>query len=131
MADDGANYYALLSKVVWRPKSGGSWNVLAIADSTDYFASGLAGDGGNIYVAKASGNNVLEDIYITNNSGTSWTAMGAATAVSSGGIGTDAFVDWLKCANGILFVAVHDSSGKYFAVLLQRIILCERRRLEH
>jgi len=113
MADDGANYYALLSKVVWRPKSGGNWDVLAIDGSTDYFASGLAGDGAKLYVAKASGNNVLEDIYITNNSGTSWTAMGAATAVSSGGIGTDAFVDWLKCANGILFVAVHDSAGKY------------------
>jgi len=113
MADDSTNYYALLSQVVWRPKSGGNWNVLAIAGSTDYFAAGLAGDGTKLYVAKANDNNGLEDIYTTNNSGTSWTAMGAATVVSSGGIGTDAFVDWLKYTKDTLFVAVHDSARKY------------------
>ncbi|MEN6498915.1 MAG: hypothetical protein ABFC65_00080 [Rectinema sp.] len=108
MADDSANYYALLSKVVWRPKSGGSWNVLAIDGSTDYFAAGLAGNGTKLYVAKADDNNGLEDIYTTSDSGTTWTAMSAAA-----GIGTDSFVDWLKCANDTLFVAVHDSTGKY------------------
>ena len=113
MADDSTNYYALLSQVVWRPKSGGNWNVLAIAGSTDYFAAGLAGDGTKLYVAKANDNNGLEDIYTTNNSGTTWTAMGAATVVSSGGIGTDAFVDWLKYTKDTLFVAVHDSARKY------------------
>lgn len=106
MADDSSNYYALLAKVVWRAKSGDTWNVLSVHDSTDYFASGLAGDGTNIYVAKADSDNILDDIYTTSDSGANWTAMGAVAD-----IGSDVFVDWLKCANGVLFVAVHDSSS--------------------
>jgi len=111
MADDSSNYYALLGQVVWRPKSTtseGSWDVFSVNGSTDYFAAGLAGDGTNIYVAKADGDNVLDDIYVTNDGGTKWTAMNAAT-----GIGSDVFVDWLKCANNTLFVAVHNSASKY------------------
>jgi hypothetical protein len=113
MADDSSNYYALLAQVVWRPKSSSSWDVLAVNGSTDYFAAGLAGDGTNLYVAKADDNNVLEDIYTTSDGGSSWAAMGAAAAVSSGGIGSGSFVDWLRCVNGTLFVAVHDSTKKY------------------
>jgi hypothetical protein len=108
MADDSSNYYALLSQVVWRPKSEDSWDVLTVNGSTDYFAAGLAGDGTNLYVAKADDDNVLDDIYTTSDSGSTWTAMSAAA-----GIGTDSFVDWLKCANGTLFVAVHNSSYEY------------------
>ncbi len=111
MADDSSNYYALLGQVVWRPKSTASensWNVFPINGSTDYFAAGLAGDGTNIYVAKADGDNVLDDIYVTSDGGTKWTAMNAATD-----IGSDVFVDWLKCANNTLFVAVHNSASKY------------------
>jgi len=108
MADDSSNYYALLSQVVWRPKSGDSWDVLAVNGSSDYFASGLAGDGTDLYVAKADDDNVLDDIYTTSDSGFTWTAMNATA-----GIGTDSFVDWLKYANNTLFVAVHNSSYEY------------------
>ncbi len=108
MADDGSNYYALLSQVVWRAKSGNSWNVLAVNGSSDYFAAGLAGDGTNVYVAKADDNNVLDDIYTTGDSGATWTAMNAKAAIGSG-----AFVDWLRYVGSTLFVAVHNSAYKY------------------
>jgi len=108
MADDSSNYYALLSQVVWRAKTGDTWDILSVNSSSDYFAAGLAGDGTNLYVAKADSNNVLDDIYKTSDSGSNWTAMNAVTD-----IGSSAFVDWLKCVNGTLFVAVHNSSYKY------------------
>jgi hypothetical protein len=108
MADDSANYYALLSQVVWRAKSGNSWNVLAVNGSSDYFAAGLAGDGTNVYVAKADDNNVLDDIYTTGDGGTTWTAMNAKAAIGSG-----SFVDWLRYVGSTLFVAVHNSAYKY------------------
>ncbi len=108
MANDAANYYALLGQVVWRPIDGSaSWNVLSVNGSTDYFAAGLASDGAKVYVAKANSNNVLEDVYKTIDSGATWTAMNAAAS-----IGSSAAVDWLKCANGTLFVAFH-ASGTY------------------
>jgi len=108
MANDAANYYALLGQVVWRPiKGSASWNVLSVNGSTDYFAAGLASDGAKVYVAKANSNNVLEDVYKTIDSGATWTAMNAAAS-----IGSSAAVDWLKCANGTLFVAFH-ASGTY------------------
>lgn len=108
MANDAANYYALLGQVVWRPIDGSaSWNVLSVNGSTDYFAAGLASDGAKVYVAKANSNNVLVDVYKTIDSGATWTAMNAAAS-----IGSSAAVDWLKCANGTLFVAFH-ASGTY------------------
>jgi hypothetical protein len=108
MANDTANYYALLGQVVWRPIDGSApWNVLSVNGSTDYFAAGLASDGANVYVAKANSNNVLEGVYKTIDSGSTWTAMNAAAL-----IGSNAAVDWLKCANGTLFVAFH-ASGAY------------------
>lgn len=108
MANDTANYYALLGQVVWRPIDGSaSWNVLSVNGSKDYFAAGLASDGTNVYVAKADSNNVLQDIFKTGDSGTTWTAMNAAPS-----IGSNPAVDWLKCVNGTLFVASH-AAGKY------------------
>jgi len=108
MANDTTNYYALLGRVVWRPIDGSaSWNVLSVNGSTDYFAAGLASDGANVYVAKANSNNVLEGVYKTIDSGSTWTAMNAAAL-----IGSSAAVDWLKCVNGTLFVAFH-ASGTY------------------
>jgi len=108
MADDSANYYALLSQVVWRAKSGNSWNVLAVNGSSDYFAPGLAGGRTKIYVAKADDNNVLDDIYTTGDGGATWTTMNAKAA-----LGSDAFVDWLRYVGSTLFVAVHNSAYKY------------------
>ena len=111
MADDTSNYYALLSQVVWRAKSGDTWDVLSVHDSTDYFASGLAGDGTNIYVAVSNRDNIFDDIYEGSYSSvsSSWTwddGMGAKSDIKTA-VGGDVFVDWLKCANNVLFVAVH------------------------
>ena len=63
MGSDATNYYALMSKVVYKPKSGVNWYVRPIDGDTDYFSPGLASDGNTIYVAKADLNANLKDIY--------------------------------------------------------------------
>lgn len=110
MGEDGTNYYALLSKVFYRSSGSATatWNLLSVGGTSDYFASGLASNGGTLYVAKSDPNNVLDDIYSTTNQGTTWTAMGAKADLGSG-----ESVDWLVCANAVLFVAAHDSSMNY------------------
>ena len=117
MGSDGTNYYALMSKVVYKPIAGSSWQVLPlpVGDDTenkdiDYFAPGLASDGSTIFVAKADSNNNLKDIYSSSDSGISWTAMDAKKDIDTA-IGSDIKVDWLKCENKTLFVAVHGSAG--------------------
>ena len=106
MGSDGTNYYALMSKVVYKPIAGENWNILSIDGDSDYFAPGFASDGSTIFVAKADSNNNLEDIYSSNDNGTSWKAMDAKNSIGSG-----VSVDWLKCENKTLFVAVHGSAG--------------------
>lgn len=114
MADDSTNYYVLLAQVYYRPNSGSSttWEPLKVNSSSDYFASGLASDGTNVYVAKSDRNNVLDDIYVRVDQGSNWTAMGAKADLESA-LGSGASVDWIKCSNGILFVEAHDTSLKY------------------
>lgn len=106
MGSDGTNYYALMSKVVYKPIAGENWNILSIDGDSDYFAPGFASDGSTIFVAKADSNNNLEDIYSSSDNGTSWKAMDAKNS-----IGYSVSVDWLKCENKTLFVAVHGSAG--------------------
>jgi hypothetical protein len=106
MGSDGTNYYALMSKVVYRPIEGENWNILSIDGDSDYFAPGFASDGSTIFVAKADSNNNLEDIYSSSDNGTSWEAMDAKNSIGSG-----VSVDWLKYENKTLFVAVHGSAG--------------------
>jgi hypothetical protein len=119
MADDSSNYYVLLGQVVWRPKSGDSWDVLSVNGSTDYFAAGLAGDGTKIYVAKADINNIFDGIYEgTYTSGSSadawtWSPVGDAKSDIETDVGSDFYVDWIKYVNDTFFVAVHNDSSKY------------------
>ncbi len=109
MANDDTNYYALLAQVFYRGKNSTTWNVLPVNGASTYFASGLASDSaGTVYVAKSDANNVLDDIYSTTDRGTTWSAMGAKNDLGSG-----LSVDWLACANDVLFVAAHDTSMNY------------------
>ncbi len=116
MAEDATHYFALLAKVVYRPidKSAG-WETLAINGSTDYYAPGLASDGTTIYVAKANANNVLEDIYKSTNAGSAsaaWTSMNATASLPSNIYS----IQWLRCANDTLFVAVRILSNGTYAL---------------
>jgi len=109
MASDSSNYYALLAQVYYRDKTTAAWNALPVNGASLYLASGLASDSsGTVYVAKSDSNNVLDDIYSTTDKGSTWTAMGAVADLGSG-----MSVDWIKCANDVLFVAAHDTSMNY------------------
>ncbi len=111
MANDSTNYYTMLAQVFYRDRTGTAWNVLLVNGASSYFASGLASDAaGTVYVAKSDSNNVLDDIYSTVDQGKNWTAMHASAAASAMYGNT---VDWLACANNVLFVAAHDSSMNY------------------
>jgi len=112
MGSDATNYYALMSKVVYKPKSGVNWDVLPIDGDTDYFSPGLASDGNTIYVAKADLNANLKDIYSSTDGGKNWTGMDAKNDIQNViGAGNNFCVDWLKCENNTLFVAFHSSAG--------------------
>lgn len=114
MAYDSSNYYALLARVHYRPiaGSGTAWTLLSVDGSTDYFAAGLASSGGTLYVAKADRNNILDDIYETSDSGATWKPMNARAAIETA-LGSAPSIDWIKCINGTLFVAAHDTSLNY------------------
>jgi len=118
MGSDATNYYALMSKVVYKvykPKSGVNWDVLPIDGDTDYFSPGLASDGNTIYVAKADLNANLKDIYSSSDGGKNWTGMDAKSDIQNViGAGNNFCVDWLKCENNTLFVEVHDSELAYY-----------------
>lgn len=116
MAEDRSHYFALLAKVVSRPKDKSSgWEVLAVNGSTDYFSPGLASDGTTLYVAKANADNVLEDIYKSTNAGNAgavWTGLNAAADLDP-----DTYsVQWLRCANGTLFVAVRKKTDSSYSL---------------
>jgi len=114
MAEDGSHYYALLGKVAYRPKDGSAgWEILAVGGSTNYFSPGIASDGTTLYVAKANAGNILEDIYKSTNAGSAgaaWTGLNAAAALSAH------TVQWLRCVNGWLFVAVKKESDNSYSL---------------
>ncbi|PKL05670.1 MAG: hypothetical protein CVV53_08315 [Spirochaetae bacterium HGW-Spirochaetae-9] len=106
LGEDGTNYYAVMGKVFYRPKIGGSWKVLAVNGDSDYFCGGFASDGTSIYVAALdNGNTALKGIYQGTVGGTAWSAVIDASA-----LGTDTF-DTLFLAGTELFALTHSASA--------------------
>lgn len=107
VAEDGSNFYAAMAKIYFRPKTGTGWNVLSVANNTNYFCNGIAGDGTSTVYAAISSNtdNSLLGIYKSTDGGSSWTTV---TSTSLSGLAIDGM--WL--VNGALFVAAHGSPAE-------------------
>lgn len=103
LGEDGVNYYAVMGKVFYKPKDGGSWKVLAIDDDSDYFCGGFASDGtSSIYVAALdTETSELKGIYKGTVGGTVW-----SPAIDASAIGTQ-IVDSLFLAGTELFALTH------------------------
>lgn len=105
LGEDGTNYYAVMGKVFYKPISGGSWEVLAVNGSTNYFCGGFASDGTSIYVAaldKAS--TALKGIYEGTVGSTVW-----STAIDASALGAET-VDALFLAGTELFALSHSGT---------------------
>lgn len=103
LGEDAANYYAVMSKLYTRAKSGGTWAVLPVNGVSSYYCAGFASDGtSTIYAASAdaASGTTLNGIYSSTNQGSTWTEL------TSTGLGSS-IVDNLFLANGTLFVAAH------------------------
>lgn len=108
LGEDAANYYAVMSKLYTRAKSGGAWAVLPVKDISSYYCAGFASDGaGTIYVASAdaASGTTLNGIYTSTDQGTNWNPLDATGLGSS--IVDNLFLAKDGSANGTLFVAAH------------------------
>jgi len=103
LGEDAANYYAIMSKIYTRAKSGDTWTVLPVNNLSSYYCAGFASDGAStIYVASAdaASGTTLNGIYSSTDQGANWNALDAT------GLGSS-IVDNLFLANGTLFAAAH------------------------
>ncbi len=101
--EDAANYYAVMSKIYTRAKSGDTWTVLPVNNVSSYYCAGFASDGAStIYVASAdaASGTTLNGIYSSTDQGAAWNPLDAT------GLGSS-IVDNLFLANGTLFAAAH------------------------
>lgn len=111
-AEDATNYYAAMAKVYYRATAGGTWTLLEVNGSTDYYCSGLVSDPvtGTVYVAVSDSDaGALVGIYSTADSGVTWTSL------VEGAIATQT-VDSLFWANNTLFVATHLSDQDKYSL---------------
>lgn len=103
LGEDAANYYAVMSKIYTRAKSGDTWTVLPVNNLSSYYCAGFTSDGAStIYVASAdaASGTTLNGIYSSTDQGANWNALDAT------GLGSS-IVDNLFLANGTLFAAAH------------------------
>ena len=103
LGEDATNYYAVMSKIYARAKTGDTWTVLPVASDSSYYCAGFASDGaGAIYAAvtDSASTSALKGIYTSTDAGAGWTELTAT------GLGSS-IVDNLFLANGTLFVAAH------------------------
>lgn len=103
LGEDASSYYAVMSKIYTRAKTGDTWTVLPVNSDSSYYCAGFVSDGASaIYAAvtDSASTSALKGIYTSANAGTSWTELDAT------GLGSS-IVDSLFLANGTLFVAAH------------------------
>lgn len=102
LGEDGTNYYAVMAKVFYRPKSGGQWQVLPVNGDSDYLCGGFTSDGTSIWVAalETGSTAALKGIYQGTVGGTSWTSVDASA------FGTQT-IDALFWAGTDLFALTH------------------------
>lgn len=115
LGEDDANYYAVMAKVFYRTKAGGTWTVLPVgtAQDTSYYCAGFAFDSSNaIYVAAADSASTatLKGIFTRSNSASSWTRMDSGEFAGKK-------VDALFYVRDTLFVEAHidtETSSTYY-----------------
>jgi predicted small secreted protein len=103
LGEDATNYYAVMSKIYARAKTGDTWTVLPVNSDSSYYCAGFASDGASaIYAAvtDSASTSALKGIYTSTDAGAGWTELTAT------GLGSS-IVDSLFLANGTLFVAAH------------------------
>jgi predicted small secreted protein len=108
LGEDAVNYYAVMSKLYVRAKSGDTWTVLPVNATSDYYCAGFASDNAStIYAAvtESASSSALKGIYSSTNQGADWTELTATGLGSS--IVDSLFLADDGTANGTLFVAAH------------------------
>lgn len=103
LGEDASSYYAVMSKIYTRAKTGDTWTVLPVNSDSSYYCAGFVSDGASaIYAAvtDSASTSALKGIYTSTNAGAGWTELDAT------GLGSS-IVDSLFLANGKLFVAAH------------------------
>lgn len=103
LGEDASSYYAVMSKIYTRAKTGDTWTVLPVNSDSSYYCAGFVSDGASaIYAAvtDSASTTTLKGVYTSTDSGTSWTSL------STTGLGSK-IVDSLFLANATLFVGAH------------------------